>query len=84
MRMVYQVGCFKRLKKDWGEETLEKLCWDLKQMAPLTLRVNDSAVSRGDFLDILTEHNTAARACELSDVGIVLEQAVQILEPSRL
>ncbi|MBI1452562.1 16S rRNA (cytosine(967)-C(5))-methyltransferase RsmB [Acinetobacter sp. FL51] len=69
---------FKRLKKDWGEETLEKLCWDLKQIAPLTLRVNDSAVSRGDFLDILTEHNIAARACELSDVGIVLEQAVQI------
>jgi 16S rRNA (cytosine967-C5)-methyltransferase len=69
---------FKRLKKDWGEETLEKLCWDLKQIAPLTLRVNDSAVSRSDFLDILTEHNIAARACELSDVGIVLEQAVQI------
>ena len=69
---------FKRLKKDWGEETLEKLCWDLKQIAPLTLRVNDSAVSRGDFLDILTEHNIVARTCELSDVGIVLEQAVQI------
>ena len=29
---------FKRLKKDWGEETLEKLCWDLKQIAFVSLQ----------------------------------------------
>lgn len=69
---------FKRLKKDWGMETLEKLCWDLQQVAPLTLRVNDRAVSRKEFLEILTEENIAARPCEYSDVGLVLEQAVHI------
>lgn len=69
---------FKRLKKDWGLETLDKLCWDLQQVAPLTLRVNDRAVSREEFLEILTEANIEARKCEYSDVGLVLEQAVQI------
>lgn len=69
---------FKRLKKDWGAETLDQLCWDLQQVAPLTLRVNDRAVTREEFLDILTEENIAARKCDYSDVGLVLEQAVQI------
>lgn len=69
---------FKRLKKDWGEDVLAKLSVDLKQIAPLTLRVNDRAVSRNEFLDILTEKNIAARACDISADGIVLEQAVQI------
>lgn len=69
---------FKRLKKDWGAETLDQLCWDLKQIAPLTLRVNDRAVSRAEYLEILAEHNIQARICHHSDVGIVLEQAIQI------
>ena len=69
---------FKRLKKDWGADALDHLCWDLQQVAPLTLRVNDRAVSREEYLDILNEEKIDARKCEYSDVGLVLEQAVQI------
>lgn len=69
---------FKRLKKDWGMERLDKLAWDLQQVAPLTLRVNDRTVTRKEFLDILIEENIQARQCEYSDVGLVLEQAVHI------
>ena len=69
---------FKRLKKDWGLETLDQLCWDLQQVAPLTLRVNDRAVSRDEFLEILSEEKIEARKCEHSNVGLILEQAVQI------
>ncbi len=69
---------FKRLKKDWGAEALEQLCWDLKQVAPLTLRVNDRAVSRSDYMQLLAEKQIQARVCQLSDVGVVLEQAVHV------
>ena len=69
---------FKRLKKDWGVDTLEQLCRDLKGVAPLTLRTNERVVSREEYLEFLTEEDIDAHACQLSEVGIVLEQAVQI------
>ncbi len=68
---------FKRLKKDWGEQ-LPEISYNLKQIAPLTLRVNVNQVSRAEYLEILEEEGFEARACELSDVGIVLEQNVHI------
>lgn len=68
---------FKRLKKDWGEQ-LHEISYELKQIAPLTLRVNVNQVSRAEYLEILEEEGFEARACELSDVGIVLEQNVHI------
>ncbi len=40
---------FKRLKKDWGEQT-EALCQSLKQVAPLTLRVNQRYIGRDAYL----------------------------------
>ena len=70
---------FKRLKKDWPEQAAE-LTQQLKQVAPLTLRVNERMVSRAEYLEILAEENIAAHACSLSDVGIVIEQNVQIPE----
>lgn len=69
---------YKRLKKDWGEDTLQQLCRDLKQSAPLTLRVNDRVVGRDEYLEILDEHDIEAHACDLSEVGIVVDQSVQI------
>jgi 16S rRNA (cytosine967-C5)-methyltransferase len=71
---------YKRLKKDWGEETLLQLSKDLKHPAPLTLRVNDRVVSCLEYLDILDEHEIDAHTCSLSEVGIVVDQAVQIPE----
>lgn len=68
---------FKRLKKDWGEQ-LDEISYELKQIAPLTLRVNVNQVSRAEYLEILEEEGFEARACELSNVGIVLEQNVHI------
>ncbi|WP_109440130.1 16S rRNA (cytosine(967)-C(5))-methyltransferase RsmB [Acinetobacter haemolyticus] len=68
---------FKRLKKDWPEQ-VEPLCQALKQVAPLTLRVNERQVSRDEYLDILDEEQIDARECEFSDVGIVLRQSGNI------
>ena len=68
---------FKRLKKDWPEH-LEQLSQELKHAAPLTLRVNTRQVSRDEYLDILHEEGIEARACQISEVGIVLEQSVHI------
>ena len=68
---------FKRIKKDWPEQS-EHLCQALKQVAPLTLRVNERQVSRDEYLEILDEEQIDARACTLSDVGIVLEQTGNI------
>lgn len=68
---------FKRLKKDWPEQ-VEPLCQALKQVAPLTLRVNERQVSRDEYLDILDEEQIDARECEFSDVGIVLRQTSNI------
>lgn len=68
---------FKRLKKDWPEQIAE-ISHNLKQIAPLTLRVNVNQVSRAEYFEILQEDGYEARLCELSDVGIVLEQNVHI------
>lgn len=70
---------FKRLKKDWPEQ-LEPLTQDLKQTAPLTLRVNQRKISREAYLNKLLGTGIQARPGERSDVAIILEQAVQIPE----
>lgn len=68
---------YKRLKKDWPEQLLE-LSTELKQVAPLTLRVNEHQVSRDEYLEILEEHDIAAHACSISEVGIVLDESVHV------
>ncbi len=68
---------YKRVKKDWPEQ-LEQLCDDLKQIAPLTLRVNARKISREAYLNKLKAQEIACRMCEISEVAIVLEQSVQI------
>lgn len=70
---------FKRLKKDWPEQ-LTELCQNLKQTAPLTLRVNQRQISRDEYLEILDEEQISAHACDLSDAGIVLEQTGNITQ----
>ena len=67
----------KRLKKDWGD-AVDELSNELKHAAPLTLRVNTRQVSRNEYLDILEDEGIEAHACELSEVGIVLDQSIHI------
>ena len=67
----------KRLKKDWGDQFPE-LSNQLKQIAPLTLRVNRNQVSRDEYFEILEEDGYEAHLCELSQDGIVLDQNVHI------
>ncbi|MCL6243253.1 16S rRNA (cytosine(967)-C(5))-methyltransferase RsmB [Acinetobacter sp. ANC 7200] len=67
----------KRLKKDWGEQ-FDELSYELKQIAPLTLRVNTRQVSRDEYLDILEDEGIDAHRCELSDVGIVMDESLHI------
>ena len=67
----------KRLKKDWGEQ-FDELSYELKQIAPLTLRVNTRQVSRNEYLDILEDEGIDAHRCELSNVGIVMDESLHI------
>ncbi|WP_180116223.1 16S rRNA (cytosine(967)-C(5))-methyltransferase RsmB [Acinetobacter sp. YH12140] len=67
----------KRLKKDWGEQ-FDELSYELKQIAPLTLRVNTRQVSRDEYLDILEDEGIDAHRCELSNVGIVMDESLHI------
>ncbi|WP_445116948.1 16S rRNA (cytosine(967)-C(5))-methyltransferase RsmB [Acinetobacter sp. WZC-1] len=67
----------KRLKKDWPEH-FDALSHELKQTAPLTLRVNQTQVSREEYLEILDDAGIEAYACELSPVGITLAQHAHI------
>ncbi|WOE30865.1 MULTISPECIES: 16S rRNA (cytosine(967)-C(5))-methyltransferase RsmB [unclassified Acinetobacter] len=69
---------FKRLKKDWGVALAEQLYSELKQTAPLTLRVNNRVTDREEYMEILAEHDIQARPCQRSEVGIIIEQAVHI------
>jgi len=70
---------YKRLKRDWPAE-LDDLCQQLKQTAPLTLRINQRQIGRDAYLLKLQAQSIQARACAWSDVGIVVEQSVQITE----
>ncbi|SPL71151.1 16S rRNA (cytosine(967)-C(5))-methyltransferase RsmB [Acinetobacter stercoris] len=70
---------YKRLKKDWPEQ-IEQLCQNLKDNAPLTLRINVRKISRDAYLNKLKGLDIACRLCEISDVGIILEQSVQITQ----
>ncbi len=47
-------------------------------MHPLTLRVNTLQVSRDEYLEILEDEGIEAHACELSNVGIVLDDSLHI------
>ena len=67
----------KRLKKDWGEQ-LAEISYELKQAAPLTLRVNTRQVSRDEYLDILEDEGIDAHRCEISDAGIVMDESLHI------
>lgn len=69
---------YKRLKKDWPLQ-VDDLCQQLKQTAPLTLRINQRHIGRDAYLAKLQAEQIQARACNWSEVGIVLEQSVQII-----
>lgn len=70
---------YKRLKRDWPAQ-LDDLCQQLKQTAPLTLRINQRQIGRDAYLLKLQAQSIQARACAWSDVGIVIEQSVQITD----
>jgi len=70
---------YKRLKRDWPAQ-LDDLCQQLKHTAPLTLRINQRQIRRDAYLLKLQAQSIQARACAWSDVGIVIEQSVQITE----
>ncbi|MDY6457692.1 16S rRNA (cytosine(967)-C(5))-methyltransferase RsmB [Acinetobacter faecalis] len=67
----------KRLKKDWPEQ-LAEISYELKQVAPLTLRVNTRQVGRDEYLDILEDEGIDAHRCEISDVGIAMDESLHI------
>lgn len=60
---------YKRLNKDWGEQS-QDLFYQLKQTAPLTLRVNRRKMSRSEYLAHLQEQNIPAQTCQYSPDAI--------------
>lgn len=68
---------FKRLKKDWGDDSLA-LFEQLKQPAPLTLRINPQKTTRQDYQRLLDEHGIASTACQWATDGLVLSQRQNI------
>lgn len=71
---------FKRLKKDWGDnpEFLQDLYVQLKQVAPLTLRVNQRYVSRETYCSQLKEANIAYQLADYSPSAVHILQNVHI------
>jgi 16S rRNA (cytosine967-C5)-methyltransferase len=70
---------YKRLKKDWPDQIAD-LSQQLKYPAPLSLRIQQRLIGRDAYLLKLQQQQIAARACQYSKVGIVLEQGVSIPE----
>lgn len=70
---------YKQLKKDWPQQA-GYIAQNLRNPAPLTLRINSRQCSRDDYLAELAQWDIEATACQLSDDGIVLQQAVPITE----
>lgn len=68
---------YKRLKKDWGELS-EDLFQQLKQNAPLTLRVNQQQKTRNDYLKLLEQQNIDAELGQVAQQSIVLKQNVVV------
>lgn len=70
---------YKRLKKDWPAQ-LPMLCQQLKNTAPLCLRVNQRLIGRDAYLAKLAQHNIAASPSLLSAAGIILQQSAVVPE----
>lgn len=68
---------FKRLKKDWGDDS-QHICQQLKQVAPLTVRINPRQVSKTDYQQALTEQQIAFTPCQWAEYGIQLQQNIHI------
>lgn len=70
---------YRKLKQDWAEHA-QQIAYNLRQAAPLTLRVNTLHRSRDGYLQAIQQQGLAAKATEISAQGIQLQQAVQIPE----
>lgn len=68
---------YKRLKKDWPEQVLE-LSQNLKQSAPLTLRINQKYISRTTYLNKLSVDDIITEKCVFTDQGISLPDGANI------
>ncbi|GAB3040214.1 16S rRNA (cytosine(967)-C(5))-methyltransferase RsmB [Acinetobacter apis] len=62
---------YKRLKNNWPEH-IQDICQNLRLAAPITLRVNHSAISRNEYLAFLAKENIDATTGMLSDQAIHL------------
>ncbi|MDO4223021.1 MAG: 16S rRNA (cytosine(967)-C(5))-methyltransferase RsmB [Acinetobacter sp.] len=68
---------YKRLKKDWGEQSSD-LFQQLKQVAPLTLRINTRQNTVAEYHQALQQHEIAFEPCQYAEAGVRLQQSVQI------
>lgn len=66
-----------QIKQDWGDKTPTILSAN-NQHPPMSIRVNQAITSREDYLKQLQESGIAAQTFPLNDVGITLEQSVNV------
>lgn len=67
----------KRLKRDWAAQ-FDDLATQLRQPAPLTLRINQQQICREDYVKLLQQADIQYQLGTLAPMAIVLKQAVHI------
>lgn len=67
----------KRLKRDWAAQ-FHDLAEQLKQPAPLTLRINSRQICREDYVKLLHDAEIQHQLGTLAPMAVVLKQAVHI------
>ena len=67
----------KRLKADWPE-SLEEICINSRQRAPLTLRVNSRHLSREQYLQKLDDSAISASTHSLAENALLLDKSCDI------
>ncbi len=77
LHFSHPLWIFERLKTDWPSQYLDIMAAN-NQRAPMSLRTNQSKISRKDYLLLLQTEHIEASSGKLSPQAIVLEEPVDI------
>lgn len=69
----------RKVENNWPEHWQQILDGNNDPEAPLTLRVNQTQISRTDYLAILAEEGISADATPYSEQGVMLQEALDVV-----
>jgi len=78
-RVAHPKWLIRAFKQHWPDE-FENIVEANNQPGPLTLRVNQQATTRDDYLKQLQDNQIEAKPCAFSAVGVQCQQAVDVTE----